>query len=125
MKKNSLTTNPDVSKKITHYQNLDDNQITIMESKLENILLKHKSAIESGSDWKTPLGIMITIILVFSTADFTKAFLGVDKSTWKAGFIIILIISTCWLFVSLKKRYDNRKNTIWSLIQRIKNQLYT
>lgn len=118
----NISTSNEVSGKVTRVQNLDECQIIITETKLENILMKFKEALISGSDWKTPLGLDITIIIVFLTADFNKTFLGFSSFVWQALFILILILSTIWLFWSIYKKVVNRNMTIEKLITKIKNE---
>lgn len=118
----TITANSDISRKITRYQNLDDNEIVITETRLENILMKHEQALGSGNDWKTPFGLIISIILVFLTAEFNKNFLGINKEMWGSLFIVVLIGSLIWLSKSLLLKYRNRNTNRTSLICSIKNE---
>lgn len=115
----TVTADKQFSKKITRVANLDETEITVTKTKLENCFLKYKKALESGSDWKTPLGLIIAIILVFLTAEFNKDFLGFKKDAWTAVFFIMLCVSIGWLLISCVSRYQNRKENIDSLIQKI------
>lgn len=117
--KQTLTSDDQLSKKVTRVVNLDETEITVTKTKLENCFLKHEKALNSGSDWKTPLGLIITIILVFLTTEFNKNFMGVEKDSWIAIFIIILIISVVWLIKSCVSKYQNRGENIDTLIQHI------
>lgn len=117
-----ISTNNEISGKVTRAQNLDDCQIIITETKLENILMKFKAAITSGSDWKTPLSLDITTIIIFLTADFNKNFLSIQSDVWQALFILTLIFSTIWLCWSICKKFINRNMTIEKLIIKIKNE---
>jgi len=117
--KSTVTSDETLSKKITRVVNLDETEITVTETKLENCFLKHKKALDSGSDWKTPLGLIITIILVFLTTEFNKDYLGFGKDTWKAIFFGILCISVLWFLKSCVSRYQNRKENIDTLIEKI------
>lgn len=118
----TITDNPEVSRNITRYQNLDDNEIMITESKLENILLKHSEILKVGSDWKTPLGLIVAIITVFLTAEFNKDFIGIEPAGWEAIFIISLFSSLIWVCSSLYLKFRNRDQSITKLISLIKNQ---
>lgn len=117
----TITDSPEISRKITRYQNVDENEIVITESKLENILMKHAEALTAGSDWKTPLGLTIAIVTVFLTAEFNKDFLGFKPPTWQAIFILGLIICFCWLFFSLCSKFKHRNENIEKLLKLIKN----
>lgn len=124
MKKNenTITDNPKISRKITRYQNIDENEIVITESKLENILIKHKEIVSAGSDWKTPLGLIITIIMFFLTGNVNKSFLNIESSAWKLLFLITFLISIIWLIKSFWINWKNKKIDINCLISLIKNE---
>ena len=125
-KKNSnqtiITDNPEITRKITRYQNVNDNEIVITESKLENILLKHLEALRAGSDWKTPLSLVIAISTVFLTAEFRKPFLSIEPLVWQAIFIVFLVLSFIWLLWSIYLKAINWKESIPTLIYLIKNE---
>lgn len=120
-KTSTITENQDVSRTINTYSNLDDNDIYITETRLENILLKHKTSLSAGSDWKTPFGLIIAISIVFPTTQF-KSFLGFEPSMWQSCFFIVLLISIAWLIYSLYKRWESRDASLDNLIKTIKNQ---
>lgn len=109
------------SGKITQINNLDDNQISIMQSKLEKILLRYKECLGEGADWKTPLGIIITIILVFLTAEFKKLFIF-DGLVWEGFFLFVLIASLLWLLRSIINRFKSKCRDIDFLIRQIKGE---
>jgi len=124
-KKNSetvLKSDSEITRKITRYQNLDDNEIIITESKLENILIKHSRALRAGSDWKTPSGLIIAIIATFLTTEFNKNFLGFSAQIWCAFFIFIFFGSIIWFFRSLCLVIVHRKQNIKTLIKLIKDE---
>lgn len=121
MKNNkAIDSSSDLNRNITVYTNIDDGLIKIMETKLENILLKHKKAVESGSDWKTPLSLIIAIAAFFGAGNFSKDFLGIPKEYWGAGFIIILVGSFIWFLQSAYYSWKNRNESIESLLLKIK-----
>lgn len=117
----TITDNPEISRTITRYQNIDENEIVITESKLENLLMKHNGALAAGSDWKTPLGLIIAIVTVFLTAEFNKDFLGLKPPIWQAIFIISLPLYFFWLCYSLYSKFVNRNESLEKLIGLIKN----
>lgn len=122
--KNSTTisSNSEVSRKITRYQNIDENEIVITETKLENILMKYKEATSQGKDWKTPLSLIITIVLVLLTTEFNKRFLDIDSSAWQLLFYVILICAIIWLIISLYRGWVNKDKDINYLLSLIKNE---
>jgi hypothetical protein len=117
----TITDNPEISRTITRYQNVDENEIVITESKLENILMKHSNALTAGSDWKTPLGLIIAIIIVFLTTEFNKNFLGLQPTVWQAIFIICLFLSCGWLLSSIISKIKHRNENLGKVIGLIKN----
>ena len=82
------------------HENTSTQLITITADKLKLILLEYLSKIESVRGWQAPLGIFITIILVFCSASFRDAFL-VPADTWRAIFIMGGLASFAWLVVAL------------------------
>lgn len=118
--KQPISSDENLNRNITTYSNVDDGLIRIMETKLENILLKHKRTIESGSDWKTPVGLFIAIAPILGAGSFDKDLLGIPKEYWGAGYVIVMIFSIVWFLQSMYSRWVNRKENINSLIDRIK-----
>ncbi|WP_342059142.1 hypothetical protein [Aeromonas sp. OTU364] len=92
-------------------------QITI--DKLTLILNEHSLSQDKCSDWKTPLGISITIVIVLLTTDFKTA-LSIEASAWKAIFIVSLVLCLGWLARSLYNIKD--KQSISQVIEKIKNK---
>ena len=119
----TLTDSEEVNRIVTRCYNLDEQEIVITESKLENILLKHKETVNASADWKTPTGIIISIIITKNTATFDKSFFGLKPDVWEAIFIVIALLSSLWLLYSLYLVIKNRKNKdIKHLLNKIKNQ---
>ena len=80
--------------KVVH-SNLQQEVIQVTEDKLKLILNEHLANMEQRKSWVAPLGILITILLVFSTTTFKKAYF--EASTWEAFFIMAGILTTAWL----------------------------
>lgn len=116
----SITTSEEFTRNITQYTNIDDSQITIMESILKNILLEHKQSVQAGSDWKTPLGICISIVAFLGVGDFSRDFLNISKETWNAGFLLMLVGSVLWICHSLYLRWMNKDENLDTLLIKIK-----
>jgi hypothetical protein len=90
--------------------------IQISEDKLKLTILKHKDNLTAMDAWQMPLGILITIVLVFCTSDF-QAFLSMSADTWKAIFIITGVL--CF-FYFCKFGYRSYKSKSYDLIADIK-----
>jgi len=121
MKNNkAIDSSSNINRNITVYTNTDDGLIRIMETKLENILLKHRKAVEYGNDWKTPLGLFIAVSAFFGAGNFNKDFLNINKDYWGAGFVIILAGSIIWFLRSICLTWVNRRENISSLLSKIK-----
>lgn len=101
------------------YNNTSQNLIRITEDKLENILTNHMSNMAKKGDWKTPLGIIVSIVLALISTKFQDAFF-LKAAVWEAIFIISLVIA---LFVFSYKIYHCMKidASLKSLMDRIKN----
>lgn len=83
----------------TVHSNVDQQLIQITEDKLRLILNDHVKCMERKSEWVAPLGILLTIIVTFSTTDFKDIYFSAD--TWKAIFIMSGMLTCVWLIKSL------------------------
>ena len=75
--------------------NLDQEFILTTEDKVLICLTQHLSRMERKKGWIAPLGIFLTILIVFQTTTFQSFF--VSAETWEAIFIISGVISFSWL----------------------------
>jgi len=101
--------------------NIKSDFIQITEDKLENILLKHLKKSNKVSAWITPLSLFVTIFLVVLTADF-KDFAGIEKSVWKAIFLISMVGTFIWTIIAARQAIScSKKVTVEYLIKEIKN----
>lgn len=75
--------------------NLDQEFILTTEDKVLICLTQHLSRMERKKGWIAPLGIFLTILIVFQTTTFQSFF--VSAETWEAIFIISGVISSGWL----------------------------
>jgi hypothetical protein len=66
------------------HSNLSQQIVLTSEDKLRLSLTKHLSRMEKRRAWITPLGILLTIVIVFPTTRF-QAFL-LSAQTWEAVF---------------------------------------
>lgn len=86
---------PEVPVTETH-ENTAQEVIKITVDRARLVLFQHKDALEAKRAWVAPLGLVITIILVFITSNF-KEFFGFKADTWAAVFLIGLALSFYWL----------------------------
>lgn len=68
--------------------------ITVDRARL--VLVQHKEGFEQKKGWHTPLGVFLTIILVFLTSSFKETW-GFKAETWSAFFLFLLFATTLWL----------------------------
>jgi hypothetical protein len=96
--------------------NLDQEFIVTTDDKIRLCLIKHTDRLEKRKAWITPLGIFITLAIVFPTTTFSPFFL--DANTWEAIFIVATFLSFIWLIRTL---FQLRKATsIQNVIDEIK-----
>ena len=101
------------------HTNVDQQIIQITSDKLTIILKEYNESQEKSTDWKNPLSIAITIIIVLLTTEFKNA-LFIEASVWKAIFVISLAACLIWLIKSVY--HIKHKTTIPQVIERIKNK---
>jgi hypothetical protein len=68
--------------------NLGGHIITTTEDKVRLACMTHLERISVKNAWVAPASILLSIIVVFVTADFKEA-LGVPSATWRAVFMIV------------------------------------
>ena len=78
------------------HENTSQEVIRITVDRLKLVLVEHKNGFERRKEWHTPLGLVLTVVLVFITSTF-KDSLGFKADTWSAFFLIVLIIAFTWL----------------------------
>ena len=101
------------------HDNTSQELISITDDKLRLILIDHLAKVDTSKAWQAPLGLVITIILVFCTAEF-KAF-GLSADTWQAAFFLSGIACLIWLIVCLVRIRNSR--TIDDVMAVIKNKV--
>ena len=82
------------------YSNLGQEIILTTEDKMRLCLIEHLSRTERRNAWITPLGVLLTIVVVFPTTTF-RDFMLIEAETWKAMFMIAGILCAIWLIKSL------------------------
>lgn len=101
------------------HDNTSTELINITSDKLKLILIDHTKKIQDASSWQAPLGMLVTIILVFCSAQFQAAF-GIPADTWRAIFLIGCALSVLWLIWALFKIRNS--TSVDDLISVIKNK---
>ncbi len=103
------------------HTNLQQEVIQITEDKLRLVLFAHLSGLEQRKSWIAPLGLMITIMVVFSTSTFKDAYF--KASTWEAFFLMGGVLTFIWFILSSIKAFKTKK--IDDVIIEIKNKSTT
>lgn len=78
------------------HENTSQEVIRITVDRLRLVLIEHKNGFERRKEWHTPLGLVLTVLLVFITASFKDA-LGFKADTWASFFLIAMSLSFVWL----------------------------
>ena len=78
------------------YSNVSQEIIITTDDKIRLCLIDHLSKMEKKNGWVAPLGILLTIGIVFPTTTF-REFLFLNPDVWKAIFVIGGILSFIWL----------------------------
>ena len=101
--------------------NLGQNIITTTEDRIRLCMIEHLDRVGRRKSWTTPLGIFLTILVVFATTTFKDFMLNAD--VWEAIFSMGGLISFIWL---LGCANDARTDTsIDKIIEEIKNRQNT
>jgi hypothetical protein len=100
------------------HSNTELTLIQITEDKLRLVLLEHLAKVEAKRRWLVPLGILLTLVPMFLTSDF-KDFVGIEKATWKAFFMLATVGTAMWLLLSVRSALQSA--TTDQLVERIKN----
>lgn len=98
------------------HSNLSQEIIKITTDKLKLILKDYLHLMERKNEWIAPLGIVITLLVVLTTTSFKEAYFSAD--TWKAIFVITLLLSSGWLLKSFW--YAIKSPSVEEIVERIK-----
>ncbi|EGR1003057.1 hypothetical protein ATN50_01140 [Vibrio parahaemolyticus] len=101
------------------HSNVEQEVIEITTDKLKIILIEHLDSLLKGSSWQTPLSILITVLIVFCTANF-QPFLTLSADSWKAIFVLLGIGSAIWLLYALSQM--KKKQSVDDFLDRVKNK---
>lgn len=84
------------------YFNMRQRFIVVTEDKLRLYLNEYLDRMQQSTEWLTPFGLVVTIIITLVTATFQNIFL--PAATWEAIFWLSLVVSSIWLIRILLKR---------------------
>ena len=102
---------------VSVYQNTSQEIVEITTDRLRLVLVEHRQGFERKKEWQTPLGILVTILLVFTTTDFKKAW-GFEATFWQALFMMLVILCFTWFIQAVYVAY--KSPTISDVMERIK-----
>ena len=88
-----------VVKSLSTHSNLNQKIVYLYESTIRICLMENIEKINISNQWKTPLGILLTILIIFPTTEFKDW--GFSKYTWQAIFVFIGVVSFGWLIYTL------------------------
>jgi hypothetical protein len=100
------------------HSNLDQEIIQITEDKLRLALNEHLALCEQKRGWIAPLGLVVTIIIVFTTSTFKDAWF--KAPTWEAAFFITGILCAAWLVVASIGAW--KSPSVEDIVEKVKNK---
>lgn len=100
------------------HSNLDQEVIQVTEDKLRLVLNEHLTQVEKKNGWIAPLGIVITIVTLFTTATFKDAFF--KAATWEAIFLLSGLLSLAWLMKAAYVAFSSP--SVDAVVEKIKNK---
>jgi hypothetical protein len=81
--------------------NLQQQVLITTEDKIRLCLGANLAKMERRKDWIAPLGVVVAIVATLVSADF-KSSLSLEGGTWKAIFIVALVLAVGWLVRCLR-----------------------
>ena len=99
------------------HTNIHQEVVIITLDKLRLILNNHLENLAQRKSWITPLGLLLTILTVFSTTSFKKAYF--EAGTWEAFFMMAFLLNVFWLISCVVKACKTK--SVSDVIGEIKN----
>lgn len=87
---------------VESHDNTSQEVIVITRDKLELVVRRYKEKEEDSKSWQMPAGLLVTIVLVFCTANFQE-FLKLKSEFWQAFFGFAALCCLVWLIRSLSR----------------------
>ena len=98
-------------------RNVTQEFILVTADKARLILREAADRMEQSNSWQAPLGILVTIGVIFPTTTFQD--FGLSKDVWKSLFLMAALICLVWLVRSWWRRKKSPS------VEEIVNQLRT
>ena len=108
-----------VSESLKVHTNLDQHVWFILEDKVRLTLIDYQEQFKETSDWKTPLSLFITIVLVIISADF-KDFPFISSATISGIAYAAAFFFACLALINGWKAYKRKRVTIDDVIQELR-----
>jgi hypothetical protein len=100
--------------------NVAQEYIMITEDKTYRCLNEWRKTVGQRDAWIAPISLLAPLVLAFVTADFKDAF-GIPKDTWRAIFMIGILLSGIWTAISLLKVFRSSSGkSVEELIDQLK-----
>ncbi len=87
---------------LSTHSNLNQRIVYLYESTIRICLMENIQKLDARKEWQTPLGILLTILIIFPTTEFKDWIFS--KYTWQAIFICIGVASAIWLLYTIFMR---------------------
>ena len=116
----SVDLGDELSKNMTVHKNVNQEIIVTTSDKIKLVLIDIKDVLSAKREWWTPLGLLVSFTTTICTAEFKDVY-GLTKDSWKAIFIILILLSSVWLIITFRKLYLNwGKDNLESIIEKFK-----
>lgn len=95
-------------------------KILVTEDRLLLVLGKHAGRL--GGNWVAPLGILLSLGIALTTAEFKGTRLGVAADTWETVLLVVACIAAVWTAAALLSRFvfGGRNRRIKRCVEEIK-----
>lgn len=104
------------------HANVAQEVIVTTEDRATLCLMRHRSALETKSQWVAPASLLAAIVATLVTSEFHD-FLRIPREVWHALFLVTLFLSVGWLIASLIRIFMKRKaRSIEAIIAALKQQ---
>ena len=102
------------------HKNLTRDIILTTEDKLRLVLIEHRDVLSAKREWIAAASLALSLLTTILLTSFQDK-LGLSADTWRAAYVIFLILALFWLTRSLVRLFANRKRgEIDYLIKQIK-----
>lgn len=81
-----------IADELVTYTNIKQELVITTVDKLKLCLIEHKDHLRSRREWIGPASLLVAFVTTLAVADFRTA-LGLDAATWKAMFLIAMLLT--------------------------------